>query len=96
MARRISYEWDYETVDEHGDITEHNHRDKFKDFSPDDKTNQLVLVRDEVDEFGSVEDRSWAYVSNNKLPDYFKDANDRATSRVPLKFHKEFERYLNK
>ena len=47
---KTSYEWDIETTDEHGDITDHNHRDKLREFGGSDfplgPLEVLVLVRD--------------------------------------------------
>ena len=78
-----SYEWDYETVDKNGDVIEHNHRDKLSQFTEQDKTDTLVLVRDKGPE------RHWAYVENGKLPEFFSDAYQRPTVKVPKRFHKE-------
>ena len=81
----INYEWDIETVDEHGDIIDHHHADKLKEY-PKDYTKSggdLVLVRD--DNYG----RSWAYVQRGFLPEYFTNAFGGNTAKVPMRFHKE-------
>lgn len=77
------YEWDYETVNKDGDIIDHNHADKLTEFSEVCKTDTLVLVRD------SDNERAWAYVENGKLPEFFSDAYQRPTTKVPKRFHKE-------
>lgn len=101
MRNRVSYEWDIETVDEHGDIIDHDHRDKVSDFFFDrvkkamsGKGCELVLVRDEWDECDSLVDRSWAYVTDSKLPECFTYANDRRGAKVPKAKRNEFERML--
>lgn len=89
-----TYEWDYETLDENGDIMEHDHADRLSDFSESQKTDTLVLVMDEGKENSGIESRSWAYVKDGKLPDFFSDAFQRPVSKVPERFHKELERYI--
>lgn len=89
------YEWDYETVDEHGDVIDHNHRSRLWQFNDADKTDWLVLVRDEGDEANGLENRSWAYVKEGILPKYFQDADNHNTAKVPKRFHEELRRYLS-
>lgn len=96
MTRHVVYEWDYETVDtESGDIIDHNHATQLADYSVSDITDTLVLIRDSGNENKGVEDRSWAYVVNNQLPEYFSDASGNHTYKVPVKFHRELSKYLN-
>ena len=97
------YEWDVELVDrEYGDILDHNHSDKFPGIpNMDDKPGapygletgvvfeRLVLVKDVYRQWDLV-DRSWAYVEDGKLPEYFSDAWQREDSKVPKRFHVEF------
>lgn len=89
------------------EIYEHDHRDRLYEWPIDqlisaihqdrepspfeDKSiicfTRLVLVRD------ADEGRSWAYVSDDgKLPEYFLDAYDRPTVKVPKRFHDELSR----
>lgn len=93
MAIKVQYEWDYETVDENGDVIDHCHNRKLSGFYPQDITDTLVLVRDtcevEGGEFWGVLDRTHAYVENGELPDYFDDGYP-----VPKRFHAELKRYL--
>ena len=79
---KVQYEWDREWVDEHGDVQDHNHSKKVLPLIAEE--GDLVLVRDVVDEFGSVEDRQWAYVKDGKLPEEFCGG-----ARVPKRFHSE-------
>lgn len=80
----VRYEWDIETLDEYGDIIDHDFKEHYTDLlGVIIKSNQvLVLIRDYYKE-GSIY-RQWAYVENNKLPDTFTEG-----AKVPHKFHKE-------
>ena len=82
----VEYEWDVETVDEYGDI-EHEHCASYADClrlmdepAPEGCRYDVVLVRDDDYE------RSWAYMENNKLPEYFKDVYGRRVVKVPKRF----------
>lgn len=93
LVRRVYYEWDLETIDEYGDVSDHNHSDKFPGL-PTDPNIQLVLVKDQgvgySDDPGHFEqdDRSWAYVKDGMLPDVFQNGD-----RVPKRFHAELNAY---
>ncbi len=95
-VRRVSYEWDYETVDEYGDVQDHDHRDVCPGL-PTEPNVELVLIRDvheglSGDEFNMSADlieRSWAYVVNGKLPEEFDSGE-----RVPKKLRADFEKAL--
>ena len=90
----LRYEWDRETVDEHGDILDHDHRDTLSDFiDPMRPDERLVLVRDMFCEFDGLVDRGWAYVEDGKLPTRFDDGCVE-THAVPKRFHKELESTL--
>lgn len=80
----VSYEWDIETSDEHGDI-EHDFLDGLAHLPPLEAGQELVLVREMLNEFGSVEDRQWAYAFDGKLPEVFDGG-----IKVPKKFAREF------
>ena len=87
------YEWDVEEIDEHGDIIDHNHRDTAvavlhlaRGFALSD----VVLVRD-VWKDDSLQERSWAYVVDGRLPEFFEDAYQRQTVKVPARFHSELK-----
>jgi len=93
------YEWDVETVDEHGDIEDHNHSDEINRHCVDaaiDETGRtrLVLVRDEFNKDDELIDRQWAYVVDGTLPEYFEDAYQRPMSKVPQRYHRELAEAL--
>jgi hypothetical protein len=92
----VSYEWDIEHFDEHGDIWDHHHSDTCPGI-PEENDMRLVLVRD-VEEFwdgvsqGTI-DRQWAYVKDGRLPEFFEDSGQARGAKVPQKFHRELAKY---
>ncbi len=102
--RWVEYEWDCETqtsVDsaehEEGEVLDHRHGESYAKVALDasaipepGERFAIVLVRD--DEAG----RSWAYVEDGKLPDYFSDADGRNAAKVPKRFHVEVLRHAAK
>lgn len=96
MRNQIRYEWDYETWDDNNDIIDHYHADKLADFKPDDVTAHLCLIRDAGNEINGMEERTWAYVKDGQLPEYFSDAFGALVHLVPKRFHKELATYLKK
>ena len=91
----IQYEWDIETWED-DEIADHFHHNRLHDFPGEMLTMavaedgyRLVLVRDRYDDSGVI-CRSWAYVTDGKLPEDFLDAYDRPVAKVPKRFHKEF------
>ena len=85
---------------ENGNITayewDHDHSDcltRLADPTPDDRGvwQRLVLVRDVFRDF-SLENRTWAYVEDDKLPEHFKDSSGREEKKVPKRFHVEFKK----
>ena len=86
MNDKYLYEWDIETLDEFGDIEDHDHSTKLQPYHLDLEPNQnLVLVCDHYPDTGGL-DRSWAYVKDNTLPLYFEDAYRNKTTHVPRRF----------
>ena len=89
----VTYEWDIETVDpDTDDILDHRHADKLSELPKPGTNERLVLVRD--DDAG----RSWAYVKNGILPNFFSipeaDGNEYETAvAVPVRFEQEFNRW---
>ena len=90
------YEWDNELTRKHGEdfeIIDHDHSDICLGL-PDSTPNEygefqvLVLVRNVVRNW-DLSDRTWAYVKNGQLPEFFQDAWQRDDSKVPQRFHKE-------
>lgn len=88
----IHYEWDVETftLDEHEDITDHNHSDACPGI-PTEPDQRLVLVRDTWSDADGLTDRQWAYVVDGVLPEYFEDAYQNRAARVPKRFHAELK-----
>jgi hypothetical protein len=96
----VIYEWDCETVAdgdtpsfEDGEVIDHCHAAVYQDVLKRAKTDapagfrhEVVLVRDDE------EGRSWAYVENGKLPEFFTDADGADASKVPQRFHQEVGR----
>ena len=89
---KVTYKWDVETTDDHGDVQDHNHFDTAREMvawfkrgtSGPDTTEDMVLVRD--DDYG----RSWAYVKDKKLPESFQDAHLVPVGKVPMNYRREF------
>jgi len=92
LVTRIEYEWGFESVDEYGDIIDHDFRDDFPGL-PTEPNIKLVLVRNELrgwsDDFDmscDLDHRAWAYVEDGKLPETFDDGYP-----IPKKFHRHFK-----
>ena len=99
IGRRISYEWDMETVAESGDVVDHDHDSvgrlehlvsSYLDYwDYDDEivcAIDLVLVRDLWTEGDGIYDREWYYLNTDTLK--FKPP-------LPTKYlQKEFEKSL--
>ena len=81
---KISYEWDLETIDENGDIVNHDHSYTLKELNKISRNQRLVLVCDQVDGWGNLTKRSWADVDDDALPQSFDCGR-----KVPQKFHRE-------
>ena len=91
MEKVVRWEWDIETSDADGDIEDHHHADRLRDL-PKLKNPREVLVL-VCDDWSSHDlDRSWAYVTDGKLPEKTEDADGRPVRRVPKSFHRELER----
>lgn len=85
----VRYEWDLEYEDEHGDVVDHDFYDSAVEVVQASRSVKLqadwfglaphiVLVR--------TEDRgvrSWAYVKDGVLPEWFEDASGRRDAPVP-------------
>lgn len=87
----VDYEWCCEVVDQHGDIVESyfalSCAGALSWVEDDGREYQICLVRTCGEGY-----RSWAYMSNGQLPDYFADSAGHDTTRVPQRFHREVER----
>lgn len=90
-----TYEWDIETLDDSGDVIDHDQRAMLSSFDKSHlqqaiKENRLSLVRDVND--GGLDSRSWAYAcpSCGMLNENMLDSDGRVVARVPSRFFKEF------
>ncbi len=92
MRGEIVYQWDWEEIDEFGDIIDHNHSDVIEDITDwmteGNEIFELVLVRDVWNKFGELTNRQWAYVENNQLPNRFDGG-----ASIPKKYIKQFEQW---
>lgn len=77
----FSIEYLMEEIDEYGDILNVHYSDTFPGYP--EKGIEVGLMRD--DDKG----RSWAYITNGKLPENFLDAYGRIVAKVPQRYHKE-------
>lgn len=93
----VFYEWDVEEVtdcetpeNEEGEVMEHWHQESYADCLDHVARGVNAGMRYEVVLVcNDPECRSWAYMDGNKLPEYFEDAYQHSTRRVPQRFHKE-------
>jgi hypothetical protein len=96
---KTKYEWDIETVDEHGDVIDHHHADTILGLRIGDldlldgEKRLLVLVRDEWDDREGLTSRGWAYVENGELPKRFDDGQIE-TFLVPQRFRDELSQWI--
>lgn len=95
MKQEALYEWDYETIDEYGDVIDHNFSNKLFFYSYIDITPVLALVRDSGNEIDGLNNRAWAYVRDGVLPDHFTDSYGCVIAKVPKRFKTEFEKYIS-
>jgi hypothetical protein len=106
----VGYEWAVEQValkdfSDHyeGDIVDVNHFTTFaeaKAYADNEEAwyrNDLVLIRNEYTPGQEgIDDRSWAYMENGRLPERFEYGGEETGNKVSQKFHKEVERYYAK
>lgn len=105
MTTRTHYEWILETIEcdpddpgneELHDVIDIVHADSLyalikavRYVSPDQR---VAVVRDIwVNE--SLEDRTWAYVINGELDEYFRDAHGSPGAAVPVRFRRGLAAY---
>ncbi len=104
MKIETTYEWCIEYTDNADEVIELNHSDTlnmyvkyhFKPLCDQGKVN-LVLIRsrwDVIDQ--SLFDRWFAYIEDNKLPEFFERDGFETNIKVPKKFHKEFTSWIKK
>ena len=98
------YEWDYELTNLDEEVLDHDHSDQCRGL-PDSTPNAngefrvLVLVKDVYRDW-VLQERSWAYVKDGKLPEYFGIGTyhdwDEGSSKVPQRFHQELARFSSR
>lgn len=94
----VKYEWDVETVDDHGDVLDHDHDASLSALlhRHHDIGNgeQLALVRDVGDDIEGLLDRTWAYVEEGELDEFFCTASGTPDYKTPKRFHAELARAI--
>lgn len=94
---QIEYEWAVEETDpatENIEDVNHYPLPEIARRYPNFKLPEnfaVCLVRDDWRRRGDAP-RSWAYLKDGKLPEYFVDAYDNQTVKVPQRFHAEIDR----
>lgn len=97
----VVYEWDVETVSvrdtedhEADECVDHAHQTSYaeclkfieRNTAGDGYKFIIVIVRDDD------EGRSWAYIDEDGLPEFFMDAMGDERRKVPARFHSEFSK----
>ena len=94
----VWYEWDVEEVAdgdseglEDGEVIEHWFQESYADcFAQITKTPMMGAKWQTVLVCNTDDSRSWAYMQDNGLlEEFFEDAYERRTRRVPKRFHNE-------
>jgi len=98
-ANFTDYEWDYELTNLDEEVIDRDCWDHLRgrglpDSTPDANGEFLVLVLvKDVYRGWALKERSWAYVKDGKLPEYFGIGTyhdwDEGYSKVPQRFHQE-------
>jgi hypothetical protein len=75
IARRVTYEWRVEILDDYGDITDSDEYESFQKAceAATGPADCIVLVRDAGSHDQGIDDRQWAYY-------------DRVSESLPLEF----------
>lgn len=87
----IEYEWVIETLDSDGNIEDVDHSDSFPGMP--NECREVAVVCDDYSTHPML--RSWAYIKDGLLPEYFEDAGGLDTRKVPKKYHKELAKGLH-
>ena len=101
MRSQLSIEWLVETLDgplsEDPDIIEVQHCQTYaqaRRWADDIEVNvgvyaQIGLVRDRGNEADGLICRSWAYIEDGVLPEFFEDAYGNKVAVVPARYRRE-------
>lgn len=81
------YEWDVETIEEDDEVIDHDFKNTFEECRQylNNTSYDVVLVCTD----DNTESRSWAYLVDNKLLEYFEDASFNEVRKIPQRFHKK-------
>jgi hypothetical protein len=101
MRNKIEYEWVIETIDiESGDIMECDYFESlsqinWKNYSPmksfmNDTTYQLALCKNIYHDIRGLQDRQYAYMNEDELPESFEDG-----TAIPKRFKTELENHID-
>ena len=96
---RVSYEWDCESVDVHGDIVDHHHADTLQELLAYthgmdwEIEPRIVLVRSAWEKDRNLADRCWAHIDEDGMPESFSDGYTEAWC-VPKRFVDEYNHHF--
>ena len=100
MTNKVVYEWALEFVDEHGDIIDIEHSDTLDEYFLRDYVTKpeqyarvdLVLIRDEGNDYDGLCDRNWCYAKGLKLPESFSDSYQHPlpNMKVPVRIKRKW------
>ena len=100
MRKKVSYEWDIETVDESGEIQDHTSAKRLNEFPLEAiqaavKTGNLALIRNAWIDYGGgyveLDDKTWAYANESGLALEFDNG-----IKVPQGYLSEFKAIVGK
>lgn len=77
---KTQYEWIAEILDEHEDVVETRGAETLRELAPT-REEQVALCKSVGDELSGLGYRTWAYLTNGKVPEVFDDGTP-----VPKKF----------
>jgi hypothetical protein len=95
MVYKIGYMWVVEILGEtSGEVIEKNHQFSYAKackFAKNLQSFNIGIVRDIYDDEECLYDRSWAYIEDGELPEYFIDEYGIEVAKVPPRFHKQMK-----
>lgn len=101
----VYYEWTVETLGFYSglnddpdiiDTSAFEILDEAIDFQDGcEEPSRLVLVRQQGNDIEGLTDRSWAYIEDMCLPEYFEyGAGEQSPHKVPKKYKQQWNRFL--
>lgn len=96
------YEWDFEEVDQFGDIVDHdfteqlrsNHTPDILDTNAGQNDVVLTLIRNVGNDYDGIVEREWAYTQRNSDGMWFLPMEFDGGSIVPKRFHAELSKWI--